>query len=294
MTGTARGTSAARATPGSASAGSAASGGAGGASGRRDPAPRLELVGGGVERSGRWLLRDVDLAVEPSTLTSVVGPNGAGKSTLLRLLSGAWTLTEGRALLDGADLAGLPRRQAARRVAYVPQSVRPSFEFTVREFVTLGRYPHESRLFGTRSADRGWIDRCLGDTDVQALAERRVTTLSGGELQRVLMARCLATEAEVLLLDEPTSNLDLAHGLDLLGLARRLAHEGRSVVLVLHDLNAAARFADRVAVLNGGALVAEGPPAKVLNPDLLRRVFRVEAVPLEGSAAPVFDFEPLR
>jgi len=256
-------------------------------------APRLELVGGGVERRGRWLLRGVDLVIEPAMLLSVVGPNGAGKSTLLRLLSGAWRLTEGRVLLGGFDMAALPRRQAARRVAYVPQTVRPTFEFTVREFVTLGRYPHESRLFGTRSADQGWIDRCLDDTDVLALAERRVTTLSGGELQRVLMARCLATEAEVLLLDEPTSNLDLAHGLDLLGLARTLVDEGRSVVLVLHDLNAAARFADRVAVLDAGALVAEGPPADVLNPDLLRRVFRVRAVPLAGSAAPVFDFEPL-
>ena len=260
--------------------------------GRRE-APRLELVNGGVERSGRWLLRNVDLAVEPSTLTSVVGPNGAGKSTLLRLLSGAWTLTEGRALLGGVDLAMLPRRKAARRVAYVPQSVRPSFDFTVREFVTLGRYPHESRLFGTRSADRDWIDRCLDDTDVLSLVDRRVTTLSGGELQRVLMARCLATEAEVLLLDEPTSNLDLAHGLDLLGLARRLVDEGRSVVLVLHDLNAAARFADRVAVLDGGALVAEGPPAEVLTPELLLGVFQVRAVPLAGAASPVFGFEPL-
>ena len=257
-------------------------------------APRLELVNGGVERSGRWLLRGVDLVVESATLTSVVGPNGAGKSTLLKLLTGAWRLTEGRALLGGVDLATMPRRQAARQVAYVPQSVRPTFEFTVCEFVTLGRYPHESRLFGTRSADRGWIDRCLDDTDVLALADRRVTTLSGGELQRVLMARCLATEAEVLLLDEPTSNLDLAHGLDLLGLARRLVDEGRSVVLVLHDLNAAARFADRVAVLDAGALVAEGPPADVLNPELLCRVFRVLAVPLAGSASPVFDFEPLR
>ena len=256
-------------------------------------APRLELVGGGVERRGRWLLRGVDLVIEPSMLTSVVGPNGAGKSTLLRLLSGTWRLTEGQVLLGGFDLAALPRRQAARRVAYVPQSVRPAFEFTVREFVTLGRYPHESRLFGTRSADRGWIDRCLDDTDVLALADRRVTTLSGGELQRVLMARCLATEAEVLLLDEPTSNLDLAHGLDLLGLARRLAGDGRSVVLVLHDLNAAARFADRVAVLDGGSLVAEGPPSEVLAPELVRHVFRVEAVALPGAASTVFDFEPL-
>ncbi len=257
-------------------------------------APRLELVNGGVERSGRWLLRGVDLVVEPATLTSVVGPNGAGKSTLLKLLSGAWRLTEGRALLGGVDLARMPRRQAARQVAYVPQSVRPTFEFTVREFVTLGRYPHESRLFGTRSADRGWIDHCLDDSDVRSLADRRVTTLSGGELQRVLMARCLATEAEILLLDEPTSNLDLAHGLDLLGLARRLVDEGRSVVLVLHDLNGAARFADRVAVLDAGALVAEGPPTDVLTPELLLRVFHVRAVPLVGAASPVFDFEPLR
>ncbi len=222
-----------------------------------------------------------------------MGPNGAGKSTLLRLLSGAWRPSEGLVLLDGIDLAALPRRQAARRVAYVPQSARPTFEFTVREFVILGRYPHESRLFGTRSADRGWIDHCLADTDVLALAERRVTTLSGGELQRVLMARCLAAEAETLLLDEPTSNLDLAHGLDLLGLARRLVDEGRSVALALHDLNAAARFADRVAVLDGGALVADGAPADVLEPDLLRRVFRVVAVPVSGAASQVFDFEPL-
>ena len=255
--------------------------------------PRLELVGGGVERRGRWLLRGVDLVIEPAALVAVVGPNGAGKSTLLRLLSGAWRLTEGRVLLGGVDVATLPRRQAARRVAYVPQTVRPTFEFTVREFVTLGRYPHESRLFGARSADQRWIDRCLDDTDVLSLAERRVTTLSGGELQRVLMARCLATEADVLLLDEPTANLDLAHGLDFLGLAANLVSEGRSVVLVLHDLNAAARYADKVAVLDGGALVTEGPPADVLEPDLLRRVFRVLAVPLAGAPSPVFDFESL-
>ncbi len=256
-------------------------------------APRLELRGAGVERRGRWLLRDVDLVIEPAVLTAVAGPNGAGKSTLLRLLSGTWRLTEGRVLLSGFDLDELPRRQAARRVAYVPQTSAPAFEFTVREFVTLGRYPHESRLFGTRAADRGWIDRCLSDTDVLGLAERRVTTLSGGELQRVLMARCLATEAEILLLDEPTSNLDLAHGLDMLELARRLVDEGRSVVVVLHDLNAAARFADRVAVLDGGSLVAEGAAAEVLRPELVERVFRVLAVPLPGVDSTVFEFEPL-
>ncbi len=256
-------------------------------------APWLELVGGGVERRGRWLLRGVDLAVEPSLLTAVVGPNGAGKSTLLRLLSGAWRPSEGRVLLDGVDLLTVPRRQAARQVAWVPQSARPTFEFSVREFVTLGRYPHESRLFGTRAADGGWIDRCLEDTDVLALGERRVTTLSGGELQRVLLARSLATEAEVLLLDEPTANLDLAHALDILGLARRLASAGRSIVVVLHDLNLAARFGDRLVVLDDGSLVAEGAPVDVLEPEILRRVFRVRAVPLPGMAAPGFDFGPL-
>lgn len=239
----------------------------------------LELRRAGVERGGRFLVRDVTLEVDRPGIWCLVGPNGSGKTTTLRMLGGLWRPTSGAVQLDGEDLASLPRRALARRIAYVPQESRPAFDFTVREIVEMGRYPFEGRLgLGRQSEpDRQLIDDCLRRTDILELAERPVTAVSGGELRRVLIARCLASSAKVLLLDEPTANLDLAHALEVMDLCRELARGGAAIVIALHDLNAARRFADSVALFDHGRLVAQGPPDQVLDQRRILEVFGVES-----------------
>ncbi|HVS14341.1 MAG TPA: ABC transporter ATP-binding protein [Thermoanaerobaculia bacterium] len=260
----------------------------------------LRLEGAGLARGRgarrRWLVRGVDLTPRRGELLALVGPNGAGKSTLLRLLAGLWTPTEGRVTLDGIDLRRVPRRAAARRVTYVPQHSVPLFEFTVRELVAMGSFPTAPRFaLGGSLREARWTERCLERADVAHLAARPATRLSGGELQRVLIARGLATRAEVLLLDEPTASLDLVHQFEVLELARELAAEGRAVAIAIHDLNAALRWADRVAVVERGAKVAAGPPAAVLTPELLARVFGVEARALAGARGELqYRFERAR
>ncbi|HVS63441.1 MAG TPA: ABC transporter ATP-binding protein [Thermoanaerobaculia bacterium] len=250
----------------------------------------LRLEGAGVARGRgdrrRWLARNVDLAPRGGELLALVGPNGAGKSTVLRLLSGLWPPSEGRVSLDGRSLDRLPRREVARRVTYVPQHSVPLFEFTVRELVAMGAFPATPRFaLGGGAAEDRWVAECMERADVTYLAHRSVRRLSGGELQRVLVARGLATRADVLLLDEPTASLDLVHQLEVLGLCRELAAEGRAVVVALHDLNAALRWAARLAVIESGSKVAEGAPAEVLTPELLASVFGVRAVALAGAGA---------
>jgi iron complex transport system ATP-binding protein len=237
-------------------------------------------------------VRGVDLAPRLGEMLALVGPNGAGKSSLLRLLCGLWAPSEGRVLLDGRDLARLPRQQVARVVTYVPQHSVPLFEFSVREVVAMGAFPATPRFaLGGGVAEDRWVAECMARADIAHLAQRSVTRLSGGELQRVLVARGLATRARVLLLDEPTASLDLVHQLEVLELCRALAAEGRAVVVALHDLNAALRWAGRVAVIDAGSKVAEGAPAAVLTPELLRRVFDVSASALEGADRLQYRFE---
>ena len=254
----------------------------------------LRLEGAGVARGRgvrrRWLVRGVDLAPRGGELLALVGPNGAGKSTVLRLLSGLWEPSEGRVTLDGEELRRRPRREVARRVTYVPQHSVPLFEFTVRELVSMGAFASTPRLgLGGSATEARWVEECMERADVAHLAQRSVRRLSGGELQRVLVARGLASRAAVMLLDEPTASLDLVHQLEVLALCRELAAEGRAVVVALHDLNAALRWASRVAVIEAGAKRAEGSPGEVLTPELLARVFGVRAQPLRLE-----DAQPLR
>ena len=190
---------------------------------------------------GRWLVRDVSLAIEPARVTALVGPNGSGKSTVLRLLAGLWRPTRGRASMDGADLTSMARRLVARRVAFVPQDTHIGFAFSVREVVEMGRHPHVGRFETPGPQDAAAVDAALDRADVTHLADRPVNELSGGERQRVVLARSLATEAEVILLDEPTSNLDIDHSLETLRLLKDLATGGKAVAVALHDLNAVAR-----------------------------------------------------
>jgi iron complex transport system ATP-binding protein len=226
------------------------------------------------------LLDGVSLAVRPGEVVAVVGPNGAGKSTLLKVAAGERAPTTGRVTLDGAPLASFTPDVLAARRAVLPQHSALQFGFTASEVVALGRTPHVHH--SSWKEDETAVRRALGRAGVGHLAARRYPTLSGGEQQRVHLARALAqldaphvNEPRYLLLDEPTASLDLAHQHAVLGTARALADAGTGVLVVLHDLNLAAQYADRLAVLRRGRLLADGPPADVLDPALVHAAFDV-------------------
>jgi iron complex transport system ATP-binding protein len=255
----------------------------------------LSLSDAGIRIDDRWLVRHVSLELAPGRLTALAGPNGSGKSTLLRLLSGLWTPTEGKVELDGRPLRAYTRRELARRIAIVPQDTHISFAFTVRETVAMGRHAHVSRFAREGLQDRQAIDEAMTRADISQLSDRLVTELSGGERQRVLIARSLATEAETILLDEPTANLDIAHALDVLTLCRKLADEGRAVVVALHDLNAAATYATHAVLMKTGAIASTGAARELLGPAAIRDVFGVDVEEVTSSNGhTLFAFTPVR
>jgi len=233
------------------------------------------LVARAVEAGygARQVLRGVDLTLEPGGLIALVGPNGAGKSTLLRALAGLIRPTSGSVTLDGVDVVTLSRPVLASRIAVVPQSFDTLFPFTVREIVGLGRSARLGLFTRPSSADAEAVERAMMDQELAGLAERRVDALSGGERQRVVLAMALAQEASVLLLDEPTAHLDPSHQRGVLLRVGELARtRGVIALAVLHDLNLAA-LADRVLVIDAGAIVADGPPVEALAAEVVTRVF---------------------
>jgi iron complex transport system ATP-binding protein len=224
----------------------------------------------------RPVLRGLDLVVEPGELVALLGPNGSGKTTLLRAIAGTLRRDAGRVALFGRDLVEWSRVALARRVAVLPQSLVLPDGFRVAELVEMGRAPHATRWFGSSAEDAEAVERALADADALDLSERNADELSGGERQRVLVAMALAQQPELLLLDEPTLHLDIAHQASLLATVARLrARRGLTVIAVLHDLNLAAAHAGRVAVLGSGRVVADGDPASVLRADLVREVFGI-------------------
>jgi iron complex transport system ATP-binding protein len=220
----------------------------------------------------------LEVEVPPGRITSVVGPNGCGKSTLLRSLARLLRPLGGGVYLDGKEIFALPTREVARRLGILPQSPEAPEGLTVRELAAQGRYPHQSWLSQWSASDERAVERALQKTGMLPLADRPLDTLSGGQRQRAWISMALAQETETLLLDEPTTFLDLAHQLEVLQLLGRLnAEEGRTVVMVLHDLNNAARYSHHVIALHNGGVYAAGPPEEVVTPELLRDVFHVEA-----------------
>jgi iron complex transport system ATP-binding protein len=235
---------------------------------------RLEGLHSTYDASGAEALRGISLAIEPGEYVAVVGPNGAGKSTLLQVLAGLVHPSQGTVSLDGIALRAHRRRDLARRIAWLPQRLDPAFDITVEGLVALGRTAHRSPWGGDAPADRRAIDGALAATDTTAFRDRLVQELSGGERQRVALAMALAQAPQVLLLDEPTTHLDPAHAQGLLDVvARKHRDEGLTVVAVFHDLNLAALAARRVVVINGGEVVADGPPTVALAPTVLARTF---------------------
>jgi iron complex transport system ATP-binding protein len=239
------------------------------------------------------VLRDVSLELVGGRMVGVVGPNGSGKTTCLRTITGHTALSEGVVRLAGRDLGGYSSREVAQLVAVLPQAVSVEFGFTAAEYVALGRNPRAARFGGLDARDEDVVEEVMRLTETDGLAQEPVDTLSGGDLQRVALAQALAQEPSVLLLDEPTSHLDLRHRLQILDLVRSLADDGMAVLGVFHDLDLASRYADRIAVIDRGSVVADGAPADVVTPDLLRRVFAVRAIVTEDVATGTASVRPI-
>lgn len=236
----------------------------------------LEAVGARYS-GGITALSEVSLKVRPGEVCAVLGPNGAGKSTLVRILSGALRPSHGKATLFGDDLATLDRRALARRIAVVPQFVEVALGFTVREVVAMGRAPHQGAWMRPSSEDEEIVARSLAACDLSRLAERPVMHLSGGEQKRVAIARALSQSARAIVLDEAASHLDIRHAVELHEVVcREVAERNLVCVVVLHDLNAAARYADQVALLKAGRLVASGSVEEVMTYRRLKEVFEAE------------------
>jgi iron complex transport system ATP-binding protein len=239
--------------------------------------------------SAHSVLQGVSLTLRSGTFTALMGANGAGKSTLLRTITGYLPPLQGRVLIDQADAAAIPPQQRARCIAVVPQDEPSVFDFSVRDVVLMGRYPHSRKSL--QPPDHEAASRALAQMDILPLAERMVSQLSGGERRRVLIARALAQETPALLLDEPTAHLDPGHQTELLSLLRSLADSGRTVVAALHDLASAANYAHRVVLLRAGNITAEGTPSEVFTPGNLSEAFEaqfhVASNPITGAPMPV-------
>ena len=230
-----------------------------------------------VVRGGSPILSGVCFEAPAGAVTGLIGPNGAGKSTLLMALLGL-VPAAGTARFDGHDLGRMPRRERARIAAYVEQSASTEERLTVRDVAALGRIPFQSAFAaGPAPQDDAIVADALAQTGMTGFADRRFDTLSGGEQQRVQIARALAQQPRLLLLDEPSSHLDIRAQLQLLALLRRRAATGVTIMLAVHDLNLAARSCDHLVALQGGRVVAQGPPARVLTPALLLSVYGVHA-----------------
>ncbi|MFI5776437.1 ABC transporter ATP-binding protein [Nocardia sp. NPDC051570] len=220
----------------------------------------------------------LSLTIEPGLITTVIGPNGCGKSTLLRALGRLLKPRAGRVLLDGKAIATQKTRDVARIVGLLPQAPIAPEGLTVADLVARGRHPHQSWLRQWSAEDETEVAAALAQTGIAELAERTLDELSGGQRQRAWISMALAQGTDILLLDEPTTYLDLAHSLEVLDLVDRLHDElGRTVVMVLHDLNLAIRYSDRLVVMRAGRIIAQGAPADVIDATLLREVFGLRA-----------------
>lgn len=242
---------------------------------------RLVADGLTLAYGGRVVVEEVDVRIPSSGFTVIIGPNGCGKSTLLRSLARVVAPHRGVVRLDTRDLAGYRSKELARLVSLLPQSPTAPEGIQAGELVARGRFPHQTPFQRWSEPDERAVTRAMAATDVESLAERGVGALSGGQRQRVWVALTLAQETAILLLDEPTTYLDVAHQIELLDLLADLHDEGRTVVAVLHDLNHAARYATHLVVMHEGRILAEGDPKEVLTAELIARAFGLQAVVIE-------------
>ncbi len=247
------------------------------------------------------VFRDLSLRIEPGSVTTLIGANGCGKSTLLKAFGRLLAPSSGRIELEGNPIRALSPRAVARRLAILPQKPLTPAATTVADLVMRGRHPHQTLLRPWSAADAAKVAEALASTSMTALADRDVGALSGGQLQRAWIALVLAQDAPVILLDEPTTFLDLSHQLDVLRLVRQInAERGSTIVMVLHDLSLAARFSDRLIVLHDGGVLADGAPWEVITPEVLATAFGLDALVIPDPASgrplvvPLDPIEPTR
>ncbi|MFF7256284.1 ABC transporter ATP-binding protein [Streptomyces microflavus] len=238
---------------------------------------RLAARGVTVGYGGRAVIDDLDVSIPPGVVTTIIGPNGCGKSTLLRTLTRLLKPAKGTVVLDGEDIGRLRTRDVAKKLGLLPQAPVAPEGLTVGDLVARGRHPHQSWLRQWSSDDAGVVERALAMTGVADLADRPVDSLSGGQRQRVWISMTLAQGTDLLLLDEPTTYLDLAHAIDVLDLVDDLHESGCTVVMVLHDLNLATRYSDNLIVMRAGSILAQGHPRDVITAELLYDAFGLQA-----------------
>jgi iron complex transport system ATP-binding protein len=246
----------------------------------------ITLDGVSADLGRRPVLQDISATLAPGALIGIVGPNGAGKSTLLRAMLGLIPTSGGAVRLDGTAVTDMRRGDIARLLAYLPQGQTLHWPLSVERLVALGRLPHLTPMSRLAEADSQAIERALERADVGHLRHRVATELSGGERARALLARTLAVEAKGLVADEPLASLDPGHQIDVMEMLKREAREGALVVTVLHDLTMAARYCDRLLLMDGGRLVADGQPLEVLTRDHLASVYGIEAMIDASGPAP--------
>lgn len=248
---------------------------------------RLALKSGSIGYDRRVVGEELDVSIPDGSFTVIVGPNGCGKSTLLRTLARLLPPLRGQVLLDGTSISRYASKEVARRIGLLPQGFTAPDGITVIDLVARGRYPHQSFLRQWRPEDEQAVTEAMEATGISDLAHRRVDELSGGQRQRVWIALTLAQQTSILLLDEPTTFLDIAYQIELLELFRDLNQDGRTLVAVLHDLNHAARYATHLIAMRDGAVVAEGAPADVVTAELVADVFglqcHVASDPVSGA-----------
>lgn len=254
---------------------------------------RFDMVSARYPGAAAPALERVSLEAPERALTAVVGPNGSGKSTMMRAMLARIPLTNGRVTVGGRDVASLPRREAARRVAVVVQREEPAFPMRVRDYVALGRHPHAG-AWGGGDRDLATVERAAREAEIADLLDRGTDALSGGEWQRVRLARALAQETPAIALDEPTTFLDVGHEMAAFELLSQLARSGRAVFVVSHQLNLVARFAHRVVLLHRGAVVAAGPPDEVMRASILESVYEWPLVVARDPAIGAPTLIPLR
>jgi iron complex transport system ATP-binding protein len=239
---------------------------------------------------GTKILDGISACFEPRKIHGIIGPNGSGKSTLLKNICRIWEPESGSIALDGRDCSGIPRKELSTLVTLVPQNTIISFPLSVFDVVAMGRNPHLGRFEGVRQRDREIIDRALRQTNIHALKDRNINELSGGEGQLAMIARAIATEAALILLDEPTSELDVRHTLEIVKLLRELKEQGKTILVTVHDLNLARKLCDTISILCRGKLFFSGAPEEAFSEENIRQVFQVKVREYKHNGTTFLDF----
>jgi iron complex transport system ATP-binding protein len=236
------------------------------------------------------ILDGVSIHFEPCKIHGIIGPNGSGKSTLLKNICRIWEPQSGTILLQGKNYRSIPRKELSRLVTLVPQNTAVGFPISVFDIVSMGRNPHWGRFEGMKQKDREIIEQALQQTNIYALKDRNINELSGGEGQLAIIARALATEASLILLDEPTAELDIKHTLAIMHILFELRAQGKTILVTVHDLNLARKFCDTISIIHRGKIFYSGAPAEAFSPENIKQVFDVQVREFKNASTTFLDF----